>query len=106
MTRPAELPQAAIANRIRQDLHHVVRPGSGEGKAQGWSERLLLLQKLGRLTGLNQLLQLLQLLRYGVKKLQDLRQRLCTADPGARLARELLTVLLRKRRGSERLARI
>jgi len=51
-------------------------------------------------------LQLLQLLRYGVKKLQDLRQRLCTADPGARLAGELLTVLLRKRRGSERLARI
>ena len=74
----------------------------------------MLLQKLGRLTRLNQLLellelrwyelqqllhlsqllllenlQLLQLLRHGVQKLQDLRQRLCTADPVSRLAREL-----------------
>src|SRR4029450_6203450 len=131
MPGPAELPpQAAAPNRSRQDLHHVVRPRSGEGKAQGWSERLLLLQELGRLPGLNPLLkllelrwyeqqqllhlsqlllledlQLLQLLWHGVKKLQDLLQRLCTADPGPRLARELLTVLLRKRRDAERLAR-
>ena len=72
MTRPAELPQAAIANRTRQDLHHVVRPGSGEGKAQSWSERLLLLQKLGRLTGLNQLLQLLELRWHELQELLDM----------------------------------
>jgi hypothetical protein len=113
------------------ELHHVVRPWSGEGEAQSWSERLLWLQELGRLAGLNQLLkllelrwyelqklldisqlllledlQLLQLLWHGVKKLQDLLQRLCITDRVSRLARERLTILLCKRRDAERLTRI
>ena len=113
------------------DLHHIVRPWPGDGEAQSWSERLWLLQELGQLARLNQLLkllqlrwneleelldmsqlllledlQLLQLLWHGVKKLQDLLQRLRTTDRISGLARERLTVLLRKRRDAERLTRI